>query len=202
MNGHDGVLVQTKLHAPRRRPGVLRRSRLDERLAPAAVPPVVLVSAPAGFGKTTLLAQWATEAEDSGLRTAWLSLDRRDSDPVVFWSYVIAALRKIDEELGTAALGTLQSAPGGVDAVIGALLNDLAARDDTVLVLDDYHAIESVDVHESMRFFVDHLPPTVHLVVATRADPPWPLASLRARGDLLEIRAADPASRRARRRRT
>jgi ATP/maltotriose-dependent transcriptional regulator MalT len=191
MNGYDGVLVQTKLHAPRRRQGLLRRSRLDERLAPAAVPPVVLVSAPAGFGKTTLLAQWATQADDSGLRTAWLSLDRRDSDPVVFWSYVIAALRKIDDELGTAALGTLQFSPTGVDAVVGALVNDLAARDDIVLVLDDYHAIESIDVHESMQFFVDRLPPTVHLVVATRADPPWPLASLRARGDLLEIRAAD-----------
>ena len=191
MSVHDGVLLETKLHAPRRRDGLVRRSRLDERLSSTDAPAVVLVSAPAGFGKTTLIAQWATAADISGLRTAWVSLDRRDSDPVLFWSYVIAALRKVDDELGTAALRALQSSPGDVDAVVGSLVNDLAALDDVVLVLDDYHVIESLDVHESMRFFLEHLPPSVRLVVATRADPPWPLASLRARGDLLEIRAAD-----------
>jgi len=149
------------------------------------------VSAPAGFGKTTLVVEWLAKAERTGLRTAWVSLERRESDPSVFWSYVIAALRKVDPNLGTVALDTLRSSPGAIDDMVGALVNDLAELDDTVLVLDDYHAIESTAVHESMRFLIDHLPAQVHLVATTRADPPWPLATLRARGDLLEIRAID-----------
>lgn len=155
------------------------------------MPPLVLVSAPAGFGKTTLVAEWLA-ADNS---TAWLSLERRDSDPSVFWSYVIAALQKIAPDVGSDAAALLEASPASpssVEAVVASLVNDLAVvPNDIVLVLDDYHAVESLDVQESMQFLVDHLPPELHLVVASRADPPWPLSGLRARGELVEVRAAD-----------
>jgi LuxR family maltose regulon positive regulatory protein len=152
----------------------------------------VLVSAPAGFGKTTLLAEWLAPDVDKGEPIAWLSLDRRDSDPTVFWSYVVAAVRKAVTDVGTDALSTLQSTPEALEAVVTSLVNDLEAlADDVVLVLDDYHVVESVEVHDSMRFFVEHLPARLRLVVASRADPPWPLAALRVRGELLEVRASD-----------
>jgi LuxR family maltose regulon positive regulatory protein len=184
-------LLETKLHVPRRRRGVVARARLDQRLDPDALPALALVSAPAGFGKTTLLTEWI--AGDRGdRRTAWLALDRRDSDPAVFWTYVVAALRKVVPEVGGDALALLQSATAPLDAVVATLVNDVAGvPHEVALVLDDYHAVESVDVHESMRFLVEHLPAQLRLLVATRADPPWPLAALRARGDLLEIRAGD-----------
>ena len=188
-------LLESKLHVPRRRRGVVARARLDQRLDRATLPPVALVSAPAGFGKTTLLTAWLAGEDGDSNRTAWLSLDRRDSDPAVFWSYVVASLQKVAPEVGTDALATLQSSPASppsLEAAVATLLNDLAALPhDVVLVLDDYHAVESLDVHESMLFLVEHLPPQLHLVVASRADPPWPLAGLRARGDLVEVRAAD-----------
>lgn len=153
---------------------------------------MVLVSAPAGFGKSTLLAEWLTANDDTFKRVAWLSLDSRDSDPTVFWSYVIAAIRKAASEVGAEALSTLQTTPTALESVVTSLVNDLEAlADDIVLVLDDYHAIESLDVHYSMRFFIEHLPERLHLVVASRADPPWPLARLRARGELLELRVSD-----------
>lgn len=184
---------------PRRARRVVPRARLDRRLDRRALPALVLVSAPAGFGKTTLLTEWlagdGTPLDDH--EVAWLSLDRRDSDPAVFWSYVIAALRKVAPGIGADALATLQasassSAPSALEAVVAALLNGLAALDhDVTLVLDDYHLVESVAVHESMRFLLAHVPASFHLVVATRADPPLPLARLRARGELLEVRAAD-----------
>jgi len=121
-----------------------------------------------------------------------LSLDRRDSDPSVFWSYVVAAVRKVATDVGADAVAMLQSTPTALENVVATLLNDLGGLDGEVfLVLDDYHVIESLEVHESMRFLVEHLPAQLHLVVASRADPPWPLAGLRARGELLEVRAAD-----------
>ena len=185
-------LLESKLHVPRRRAGVVQRPRLDQRLARDALPAVVLVSAPAGFGKTTLLAEWLAVDDEKTTPTAWLSLDRRDSDPSVFWSCIVAALRKIAADVGTDALSALQSPQTALEAVVTSLLNDLSAlADDVVLVLDDYHVVESVDVQESMLFLVEHLPERLHLVVASRADPPWPLAGLRARGELLEVRASD-----------
>jgi LuxR family transcriptional regulator, maltose regulon positive regulatory protein len=185
-------LLESKLHVPRRRRGVVGRARLAQRLDRDALPAVVLVSAPAGFGKTTLLAEWLAGGDETAKRAAWLSLDRRDSDPAVFWSYVVAAVRKVEGDVGAGALGVLQTTPTALEAVVTSLLNDLAAlAGDVVLVLDDYHLVESLDVQESMRFLVDHLPQQLHLVVASRADPPWPLAGLRARGRLLEIRASD-----------
>lgn len=192
MSATGFTLLTSKVHVPRRRRGVVPRARLDRRLDREFLPALVLVSAPAGFGKTTLLTEWlGTEDEDS-TRTAWLSLDRRDSDPAVYWSYVVAALRTVTPDIGADALAVLQSTPGALEDVVATLLNDIAGLSgDIVLVLDDYHVVESMDVHESMLFLVEHLPVQLHLVVATRADPPWPLAGLRARGELLELRADD-----------
>lgn len=191
MGDGDGFVLETKVVPPRRRHGVVHRPRLGERLSIGRLPPVVLVSAPAGFGKTTMLVEWVAETEHAGASTAWVSLDQRDSDPTLFWSYVVAALRKIDPDIGMLTLDRLRGAPAALDDAVGALVNDLVHRDTIVLVLDDYHVVDSLEVHVSMQFLVEHLPPQVHLVVATRADPPWPLAALRAGGDLLELRAAD-----------
>ena len=188
----DGVmLLETKLHAPRHRRGVVPRARLYERLG-RDLPALVLVSAPAGFGKTTFLTGWLGAAAAEPSRTAWVSLDRRDSDPSLYWTYFIAAVRKLAPEVGSQALEVLRSSPELLESVVASLANDLALLGgDLVLVLDDYHLVESLEVHESMRFLLEHLPSNVHLVVASRADPPWPLAGLRARGELLEVRAAD-----------
>jgi LuxR family transcriptional regulator, maltose regulon positive regulatory protein len=186
------VLLETKLQAPRQRRGVVPRARLHDRLGAGDLPSLVLVSAPAGFGKTTLLTGWLGATATASSRTAWVSLDRRDSDPSRYWSYLIAAVRRIVPEVGAHAIEVLRSSPQLLESVVASLSNDLARLgDDLVLVLDDYHLVEALEVHESMRFLLEHLPPTLHLVVASRADPPWPLADLRARGELLEIRATD-----------
>jgi LuxR family maltose regulon positive regulatory protein len=157
---------------------------------------LMLVSAPAGFGKTTLLTEWlaAGPAVPAGQRlVAWLSLDRGDNDPVSFWAYVIAALRKVAPGAGESALAllhALQQPP--IETVLTALLNDLATIGaEIVLVLDDYHVIDGPEVQDGMAFLLDHLPPQLHVVIASRADPALPLARLRARGELVEIRAAD-----------
>jgi LuxR family maltose regulon positive regulatory protein len=130
------TLLESKLRVPRRRRGVVRRTRLDQRLDRGALPAVVLVSAPAGFGKTTLLVEWLAADDGRFEPTAWLSLDRRDSDPAVFWSYVVAAVRKIAPDVGIDALSTLQSTPTALESVVTSLVNDLEAlAHDVVLVL-------------------------------------------------------------------
>jgi LuxR family maltose regulon positive regulatory protein len=156
---------------------------------------VLLVSAPAGFGKSTLLAQSLLGGTPGTRRpaVAWLSLDSGDSDPPSYWAYVLAALRSAAPKVGGSAQVLLES-PGSapVTTVLTTLLNDFAASDeDVVLVLDDYHVIHAPDIHEAMAFLVDHLPPQLRLVIATRSDPPLPLARLRARGELVEVRAGD-----------
>ena len=181
-------LLATKLHPPRRRRTLVARPRLDHLAQRSRQRALTLVSAPAGFGKTTLVAEWFA----GGDGTAWLSLDQRDDDPLTFWTYVVAALDAAAPELSSNAATLLQSPGAPLDAVVATLINDLeTAAQDLVLVLDDYHLIESTEVHESVAFLLEHLPPQIRLVIATRADPPLPLASLRAGGDLLEIRAAD-----------
>jgi LuxR family maltose regulon positive regulatory protein len=180
-------LLETKIHPPRRR-GALARPRLRERLDQREQPPLTLVSAPAGFGKSTLVAQWFADEPT----TVWLSLDSRDNDPVVFWTYVLAALDVVAPGAGLEARELLDAAQPPLEVVVATLVNGLnAVAGDIVLVLDDYHVIESVPIHDSMAFLVEHLPSNVHLVIASRADPPLPLAALRARGELLEVRAAD-----------
>src|SRR3954469_4043834 len=187
-----GPLLETKLHVPRRRRGLVARPRLSERLSRGAESALTLVSAPAGFGKTTLLAEWLADAPADGRSAAWLSLDQRDNDPAVFWTYLIAALQTAAPGVGTGALMQLQSPPAPIEAVLATLLNDLGAvSDSVVLVLDDYHVIDARDIHEGMAFMLEHLPPQFHLVIAGRADPALPLSRLRGRGELGEMRAAD-----------
>jgi LuxR family maltose regulon positive regulatory protein len=150
------------------------------------------VSAPAGFGKTTLLTEWLAAARTDGTLVAWLSLDPQDDDPTTFWTYLVSALRTALPEVGAGALALLQSPQSSTDAVLATLLNELqTVQGDLVLVLDDFHVIDARDVHDGVAFLLEHLPPQIHLVIATRVDPPLPLARLRARGELVEVRAAD-----------
>jgi len=193
-------LLETKLFVPRARRGLVARPRLSERLDRGGASKLMLVSAPAGFGKTTLLAEWLAEwldvgpAAPTGQRSAaWLSLDKGDNDPASFWTYVIAALRTVEPGVGASALTLLQeSQPLPIRTVLTTLLNDLGAiASDLLLVLDDYHVIDARDVQDGMEFLLDHLPPQLRLVIASRADPALPLARLRGRGELVEVRAAD-----------
>jgi ATP/maltotriose-dependent transcriptional regulator MalT len=181
-------LLTTKLHVPRRRRGLVARPRLSERLDRGGDAALTLVSAPAGFGKTTLLTEWLATADRRS--TAWLSLDDRDNDPSTFWTYLIAALQTAAPRVAAGAFALLREPHASLDEVLTTLVNELdAAPDDLVLVLDDYHAIATPGIHERMAFLVEHLPPHVHLVIATRADPALPVARWRARGELVEVRA-------------
>ncbi len=190
------ALLETKFYVPRLRRGLVPRRRLCERLDRGAVSKLVLVSAPAGFGKTTLLAEWLAGGRAGvagGRLAAWLSVDRGDNDPASFWAYVIAALRAVAPGVGAGALALLQAPqPPPVETVLTVLLNDLGGvAADVVLVLDDYHLIGAREVQDGMAFLLDHLPPRLHVVIAGRADPVLPLARLRVRGELAEIRAAE-----------
>jgi LuxR family maltose regulon positive regulatory protein len=153
---------------------------------------LVLVSAPAGFGKTTLVAEWVRHG---GWPTAWLSLDENDNDPIRFWSYIVAAIQTRHNNLGEAVLAALQSPhPPALEPLLAALINDLAIIPGAfVLVLDDYHVISDGTIHHDLGFFLDLLPPRLHLVIASRADPPLSLPRRRGRAELAEIRAADLA---------
>ncbi|HEX2048770.1 MAG TPA: hypothetical protein VHF27_13470 [Acidimicrobiales bacterium] len=186
-------LLETKLHVPRQGRRLVDRARLRERLSRGAESALTLVSAPAGFGKTTLLTEWVGALPADGPPVAWLSLDGRDNDPALFWTYVVAALRvAVGPDIGATALSLLESSKAPIDAVLAAMLNDLLALPgDLVLVLDDYHLIEARQVHDGVAFLLGHRPPQLHLVVAGRADPPLSLARLRGEGELVEIRAAD-----------
>jgi LuxR family maltose regulon positive regulatory protein len=189
-------LLETKLYVPRPRRGLVPRPRLSQRLDRGTTSKLMLISAPAGFGKTTLLTEWlaAGPAAPADERlAAWLSLDRADNDPASFWTYVIAALQTVAPGIGESALTLLQAPqPPPIETVLTALLNDLGAiTGDIVLVLDDYHVIDARDVQDAMAFLLDHLPPRLHVVIASRTDPALPLARLRARGELVETRAAE-----------
>ena len=180
-------LLATKLHAPDPRDRLGRRPLLD-RLTGASRAKLVLIRAPAGWGKSTLLSQWRV-AEAGRREFAWVTLDRRDSDPVRFWTYVIESLRLLAPEIGARSLG-LVGAPG-VDLeaemvpVLVDELSDLPAP--FVVALDDYHVIEGDAVHATIRTLLDYLPATVAIAIATRSEPPLPIARLRARGQLVEV---------------
>jgi LuxR family maltose regulon positive regulatory protein len=186
------VLLATKLEVPPPRPDLVRRPRLLERLAPKTACAATLVCAPAGFGKTSLLADWA---RSGGRAVAWLSLDPGDNDPVRFWRYVAAAL----DRAGAAVSGRLGPLlrgpdPASPEAVVAALVNQLAARPgpgQVVLLLDDYHLVQAPPVHRGVTLLLEHPPPQLRLVLASRADPPLCLARLRARGQLAEVRQHD-----------
>jgi LuxR family maltose regulon positive regulatory protein len=186
------MLIATKLHVPEQRPGLVSRSDLVARLVEGSDQKLVLLCAPAGWGKTVLLSEWRrSEAEQRPF--AWLSLDPSDDDPVRFWSYAIGALRTVEPEIGAAATAALTSVGSDpVDAALPSLINELAALPRRlVLVLDDYHFLHSEPIHESVAFLLRHLPSTLQLAIASRADPPLPLGSLRAAGAITEIRAGE-----------
>ncbi|MEJ7842076.1 MAG: LuxR C-terminal-related transcriptional regulator [Rubrobacter sp.] len=184
------TILATKLYIPPPRPRVVLRPRLIERLNEGLHRRLTLISAPAGFGKTTLLGEWLAGC---GRPAAWLSLDEGDSDPTRFLSYLVTALQTIAANTGEGVLGALQCPqPPPTESVLTALLNEIAtAPDDFVLVLDDYHVVDARPVDDALAFLLEHLPPQVHLVIATREDPHLPLSRLRARGQLSELRAAD-----------
>ena len=191
-------ILATKLHIPSPRPAIVLRARLLDRLHVSLQrrSTVTLISAPAGFGKTTLVSEWLstlTSASQAGTRAAWLSLDEGDGDLARFLTYLVAALQTVAADVGRGVLAALQSSqPPPVEALLTSLLNDLAAlANDFVLVLDDYHVIDSQPVDLALAFLVEHLPAQLRLVIASREDPPLPLARLRARGQLTELRAAD-----------
>jgi LuxR family maltose regulon positive regulatory protein len=186
-------LLETKLYVPRQRGDRVSRPRLRQRLDRGATAKLTLVSAPAGFGKTTLLTEWLSSVTAGRSSVAWVSLDASDNHPTTFWTYVVAALQRAAPAVGSDALALLAAAqPPPIEAILAPLLNDLgAAPNEVVLVLDDYHVVQTRDIHEGLAFLLEHLPPNVRLVVASRADPPLPLPRLRARGDLVELRAAD-----------
>jgi len=183
-------VLATKLYIPPPRAKTVLRPRLIERLIEGMHRKLTLISAPAGFGKTTLVSEWVAGCERP---VAWLSLDEGDNDPTRFLTYLVAALQTIAANIGEGVLGVLQSPqPPTTDSILTALLNEITTiPDHFMLVLDDYHLIDSKPVDYVLTFLLEHLPPHMHLVIATREDPPLPLAKLRARDQLTELRAAD-----------
>jgi LuxR family maltose regulon positive regulatory protein len=215
-------LLTTKLTIPPTRPGLVPRPRLIERLNAGLHRSLALISAPAGFGKTTLVSSWlhrpgdeqgyssAPQLSTYPAQAAWLSLDEGDNDPARFLAYLVAALQTVQPDFGEAALAALQSQqPPALEAVLTALINDIASCPGPgdgeggegpgggrsgrpiILVLDDYHLITARPIHDGVTFLLEHLPPNLHLVIASRADPHLPIARLRAQGQLTELRQSD-----------
>lgn len=183
-------LIRTKLRLPFIRPGIVYRPRLQEQIAQGLIGPLTLITCPAGFGKTTLVASCIASY---GRPVAWLSLDKDDNRENRFLSYLVAALHEADPTVGSEAAQLLAASQQALpEAVLTSLINDLdSAKTEIALVLDDYQYIGSHAVHEETAFLLDHCPNTLHLVIASRSDPPLPLARLRARGQTIELRAAD-----------
>ncbi len=185
-------VMATKLYVPKLRAGLVARPRLRERLRRGAESRLTLLSAPAGFGKTTLLAEWLTETAAQDRTVAWLSLDPEDNEPAAFWTCVVTALRTAVPGAGSGALELLTTSPLPTEQLLITLLNELdAAPGEVWLVLDDYHLADSREVSDGLVFFLEHLPPHLHVVLSTRADPDLPLPRWRVRGELAEVRAAD-----------
>jgi LuxR family maltose regulon positive regulatory protein len=191
------TLLATKLYIPPVRPNLVSRPRLLQRLDRGLSGRLILVSAPAGFGKTTLVSEWLAERR---CPAGWVSLDAGDNDPVRFLSYVIAALQTIPPGVGEGAQALLRSPQlPPLESVLTVLINELcsppgrgdAASRPSLLAMDDYHVIEAPAIHSAVAFLLDNLPPHLKLIVATRADPPLPLSRWRSRGQMVEVRADD-----------
>ena len=195
------LLLTTKLYIPREPPDLVSRPRLTRLLGEGMRRKLTLVSAPAGFGKTTLLSEWIHQNTSPA---AWVSLDEHDNDPKQFLCYLIAALQTIQEGIAQEVLDWLQTPqlpdqagemPGDGDwlqAALTSLVNEIATFPSSfALILDDYHVIESQQIHDALSLFLDYMPPQMHLMIASRADPPLPLPRLRVRRQLIEIREAE-----------
>jgi LuxR family maltose regulon positive regulatory protein len=185
-------ILATKLHIPAPRPKTVLRARLIERLD-EGLPSgrkLTLISAPAGFGKTTLVSEWVASCKRP---VAWLSLDEGDNDPTRFLAYLVAALQTNPATIGKGVSGVLQSPqPPPIESILTTLLNEITTiPDQFVLVLDDYHVVDAKPVDNALTFLLEHLPPQMHLVIATREDPQLPLSRLRVQGQLTELRATD-----------
>lgn len=198
MNSHELDQVQilsTKLTPPGLHPPFVARPALVARMDEGLDRKLTLISAPAGFGKTTLVCQWIASREqaDDPLKIGWVSLDQGDNDPVRFWRYVYTAFQRMIPQIGAPALSVIQNSPEPpFETMLTWFINQAAQQEDrAVLVLEDYHSLTSDVVHETLGFLIDHLPAQLHLILVTRNDPPLPLARLRARNELNEIRAED-----------
>jgi LuxR family maltose regulon positive regulatory protein len=188
------LLLETKLLVPMPRRELVTRPRLVDMIDRASHASLTLVSAPAGFGKTTLLTAVvaARAGSDGPPAVAWVSLDERDRDPTRFWSYVLQALETASPGSASAALALLESGGSPLEAVLASVINELSVRPgELTLVLDDYHLVDGPDVSAGVGFLLEHLPPQLHIIISTRADPALPLSRLRARGELVEVRASD-----------
>ncbi len=183
-------LLSTKFYIPPVGAHLVSRSRLIERLKDVQKKKLTLISAPAGFGKTTLLSDWIQKIR---IRVAWLTLDKDDNDPIYFFSYVIGALQRVKENIGHTAMNMLRSPQSPpLESILISLINDIIAiSKDFAFVLDDYHLVENNQIHRMISFLLEHLPQRMHLIIAARADPPLLLARLRSQNQLTEIRATD-----------
>jgi LuxR family maltose regulon positive regulatory protein len=192
----ETTLLRTKLFIPPVRPEWVSRPHLVERLNEGLNGKLTLTSAPAGFGKTTLLSEWihaARQHQTRPVRFAWISLDEDDNDPTRFLAYLIAAVQTVEAGIGEGMLGPYEvPEPPPLEPILTSLVNEIAVvQEPFVLVLDDYHTITAQAIHRALSFLLDYLPPQMHLVIATRADPPLGIAGLRGRGQLTELRQAD-----------
>ena len=181
-------LLKTKLNAPQPRAELVERPLLVDRLNQGLSRKLILVSAPAGFGKTSLLSEWRSQCN---LPVAWLSLDENDNDSSRFWSYFVGAVKTIKPDIGEVALASFQSGqPQPVEAFLITLINEITDKlAPFVIVLDDYHLINNQAIQTAIMFLLEHMPPQMHLVISGRSDPPIPLARLRVRGQLTELRS-------------
>ncbi|WP_439566533.1 LuxR C-terminal-related transcriptional regulator [Gloeocapsopsis crepidinum] len=183
-------LLSTKFYVPTMRSSLVRRDRLIEQLNQGRECKLILISATAGFGKTTLLSEWSRQTE---MAVSWLSLDQGDNQPLRFWTYFVTALKVFKHEIGESTLAMLHAIePAGFESFLIPLINEIASLpDEYVLVLDDYHVITAPLIQQALTFLLEHLPPQLHLAIASRVDPPLPLARMRACGQLVEIRTPD-----------
>ena len=185
--------LQTKLHIPSLRQSLVSRPHLIDRLNAGRSGKLTLISAPAGFGKTTLVTAWLSQYVGDDTSVAWLSLDKGDNDSNRFLHYLIAALQVLEAEVGEIAVELLQSPqPPPIESILTELINEITqVTRHVILILDDYHTINAQPIHDVLTFLLDNMPPTMHLVIISRSDPPLPLPRLRVRGQMTEIRQAD-----------
>ena len=185
--------VATKLHLPQPMSKLVERTNLAARLDRGAMAKLTLISAPTGFGKTSLVVQWLSSRTTHERAAGWIAIDPADDQPVAFWSQVLAALQvTAGPAFGKDILSLFQKGQPPTEGVLAAIVNELSELPKELdLVFEDFHVIEDPDIHAMMIFLIDHLPPKVHLLITTRADPPFPLARLRARGEVVEVRAED-----------